>query len=64
METSFANVIVLRTDVTWYNNNNSRPVIQLVGQGTAEIFQNGKYIRGTWVRTHNATMADDFASQP
>ena len=29
--TSYANVIVIRTSVTWYNNNASRPVIQLVG---------------------------------
>lgn len=60
--TSYANVIVLRTNVTWYNNAQQRPVIQLVGQGTADIFQNGKYIRGTWVRTHDAAQADEFAS--
>lgn len=60
---SYSNVIVMRTDVTWFNNNNSRPVIQTVGQGVAEIFQNGKYIRGTWVRSHDAKQADDFASQ-
>lgn len=47
-QTEYANVIVLRTEVTWYNNAPQRPVIQLVGQGVAEIFQNGKYIRGTW----------------
>ena len=64
MSTNFANVIVMRTDVSWFNNNNSRPVIQTVGQGVAEIFQNGKYIRGTWVRSHSAKEADDFASQP
>lgn len=63
MSTTYANVIVVRTEVTWQNNNAARPVIQLVGQGTAEIFQNGKYIRGTWVRTHNAKNADDFDSQ-
>ena len=63
MSTSYSNVIVMRTDVTWFNNNNSRPVIQTVGQGVAEIFQNGKYIRGTWVRSHNENQADDFDSQ-
>ena len=63
MPTSYANVIIIRTDVSWYNNNASRPVIQLVGQGTAEIFQNGKYIRGTWVRSHSDKQADDFKSQ-
>ncbi|MBQ2991526.1 MAG: DUF3048 C-terminal domain-containing protein, partial [Clostridia bacterium] len=63
MDTSFANVIVLRTDVSWYNGAAQRPVIQLVGQGTAEIFQNGKYIRGTWVRSH-AVKADEVKSLP
>ena len=62
MDTAYANVIVLRTDVSWYNGATQRPVIQLVGQGTAEIFQNGKYIRGTWVRSHSASQADDVAS--
>lgn len=36
-QTECANVIVLRTDVSWYNNAPQRPVIQLVGQGVAEI---------------------------
>ena len=34
-QTEYANVIVLRTEVTWYNNAPQRPVIQLVGQGVA-----------------------------
>ena len=63
MATAYANVIIMRTDVSWFNNNNSRPVIQTVGQGVAEIFQNGKYIRGTWVRSHSDKEADDFDSQ-
>ncbi len=42
-----------------------RPVIQLVGQGVAEIFQNGnKYIRGTWARTHDGKTGDDAKSLP
>ena len=61
-QTEYANVIVLRTEVTWYNNATQRPVIQLVGQGVAEIFQNGKYIRGTWVRTHDGKTGDDVKS--
>ncbi len=61
MSCSYANVIVMRTDVSWYNNAPHRPVIQLVGEGTAEIFQNGKYIRGKWIRSH-ADTADEFAS--
>lgn len=61
MTCSYANVIVLRTNVSWYNNAPQRPVIQYVGEGVAEIFQNGKYIRGKWVRSH-ANTADDFQS--
>ncbi|MBO5568080.1 MAG: DUF3048 C-terminal domain-containing protein, partial [Clostridia bacterium] len=46
----YSNVIVLYTRVDWYNGAQSRPVIRLIGQGTADIFQNGKWIRGSWVR--------------
>ena len=53
--TSFANVIVIRTNVSFMNNNPSRPVIRLNGQGVCEIFQNGHYIRGTWVRNCSET---------
>ena len=67
MTLTYANVIVLRTNVSWYNNNPSRPVIQLVGQGTAEIFQDGKYIRGTWARgassSPDANNLSDLASR-
>ena len=67
MNLTYANVIVLRTNVSWYNNNPARPVIPLVGQGTAEIFQNGKYIRGTWARgasrTPDANNLSDLASR-
>ena len=27
---------------------------QMTGSGTAEIFQNGRYVRGAWVRTDAA----------
>ena len=47
---TFANVIIMRTDVSWYRNNPQRPVIKMTGQGQAEIFMDGRYIRGTWVR--------------
>ena len=47
---AYANVLILRTDVSWASGNPSRPVIRLNGQGVCEIFQNGKYIRGAWVR--------------
>lgn len=63
MTLSYANVIVLRTDVSWYNNNPSRPVVQLVGQGSAEIFQNGKYIRGYWTRAKGQGKADSLDPQ-
>ena len=53
--TSFANVIVIRTNVSFMNGNPSRPVIRLNGQGVCEIFQNGHYIRGTWVRNCSET---------
>ena len=46
----FANVVVVHTEVGWYNGNNSRPVVRMLGQGTADIFQSGKWIRGSWVR--------------
>ena len=56
---AYANVIVLRTDVSWFNGNSSRPVIRLNGEGVCEIFQNGRYIRGTWVRdcTENSKLS-------
>lgn len=63
MTLSFANVIFLRTNVTWYNNASQRPVVKLTGQGTADIFQNGKYIRGSWVRSNDSHTADEVASQ-
>ena len=47
---TYANVIVMRTDVSWYRNNPSRPIVKLTGQGVADFFMNGRYIRGSWVR--------------
>ena len=52
---AYANVIVIRTDISWASGNPSRPVIRLNGQGVCEIFQNGKYIRGTWARNCTET---------
>lgn len=52
---SYANVLVIRTDISWASGNPSRPVIRLNGQGVCEIFQNGRYIRGTWARDCTAT---------
>ena len=61
----YANVIILYSQVTWFNGNASRPVIRLIGQGTADIFQNGKWIRGKWVRGRapGETNASDVATQ-
>ena len=62
VQCSYANVLVVRTDISWYRNYPSRPVVQLVGQGTLEVFQNGRYIRGTWVRAkdNNASDSEDL----
>lgn len=48
---SFANLIIQRTKVTYYNDDPARPVTVDVGSGNADIFIGGKYIPGTWVRT-------------
>lgn len=45
----FANVIVLRTKLKW-NSGYMYLSDHLVGSGVAEIFQNGKYVRGAWTR--------------
>ncbi len=47
---TFSNVIVLRVQFGWERGNvflNDH----MVGSGSAEIFQNGRYVRGAWVRT-------------
>ena len=44
-----ANVIVIRTRMS-YEKNYIYLYKHLVGSGSAEIFQNGKYVRGAWVR--------------
>lgn len=45
----FANVVVIRTRFS-YEKNYIYLYRHLVGSGAAEIFQNGKYIRGAWIR--------------
>lgn len=47
---TFANVIVLRIQFGWERGNVFLKD-HLVGSGSAEIFQNGRYVRGAWVRT-------------
>lgn len=56
-EVRVANVIVLRTSITWKGNPGA--VIELVGQGTCEIFSNGRYQRGTWVRASSKKAKED-----
>lgn len=46
---TFANVIVLRVPFSW-NSGYVYLKNHLVGSGVAEIFQNGKYVRGAWFR--------------
>ncbi|MBQ1860914.1 MAG: DUF3048 C-terminal domain-containing protein [Clostridia bacterium] len=46
---TFANVIVLRVKFSWEKNYVFLRK-HLVGSGTAEIFQDGRYIRGAWTR--------------
>ena len=45
----FANVIVIRTRLS-YEKNYIYLYQHLTGSGCAEIFQNGKYVRGAWIR--------------
>ena len=45
----FSNVVVIRTRFS-YEKNYIYLFKHLVGSGAAEIFQNGKYVRGAWVR--------------
>lgn len=58
----FANVIIIRTSITSQTNNASRVMIQTFGQGPCEIFQNGKYVRGTWVQSDNPQKANEYNS--
>ena len=46
---TFANVIIIRTRLS-YEYNYIYMTKHMAGSGTAEIFQNGKYVRGAWIR--------------
>lgn len=48
---SFSNVIVQRTEVTFYHGIPDRPLTVNIGSGNADIFIGGRYIPGYWVRT-------------
>lgn len=56
---TFSNLILLRTDITWKGNPGA--VIPLIGQGVCDIFINGYYQRGTWVRA-GSKKADEASS--
>ena len=45
----FANVIVIRAGMS-YDKNYIYMTHHMAGSGAAEIFQNGRYVRGAWVR--------------
>ncbi len=46
-----SNVIVQYVEITYVNNNASRPVVQMMGNGPIDAFIDGQHIRGTW--THS-----------
>ncbi|MDR2504990.1 MAG: DUF3048 domain-containing protein [Oscillospiraceae bacterium] len=46
-----ANVIVQRQKLTYYNGTSSRPIYEVVGEGEADIFIDGQFIRGKWIRS-------------
>ena len=48
---SFSNLIIQRTNVTYFEGVAERPVTDLIGSGNADIFMGGRYIPGYWVRT-------------
>ena len=48
---SFSNLIIQRTDVTFYHGISDRPLTVNIGSGNADIFIGGRYIPGYWVRT-------------
>lgn len=58
---AFTNVIIQWTELT-FNGQASAPMLTLLGQGNAEIFQNGRYIPGYWVR-ENALARTVFYDQ-
>jgi hypothetical protein len=48
---SFANLIIQRTTLSFYDNDGARPVTMNIGSGNADIFTGGRYIKGFWMRT-------------
>lgn len=48
---SFSNLIIQRTEVTFYHGISDRPLTENIGSGNADIFIGGRYIPGYWART-------------
>ncbi len=48
---SFANLIIQRTKVTFYQGRHDSPMTVNIGSGNADIFVGGRYIPGYWMRT-------------
>jgi hypothetical protein len=48
---SFSNLIIQRTEVTFYHGISDRPLTVNIGSGNADIFIGGRYIPGYWMRT-------------
>ena len=48
---SFSNLIIQRTEVTFYRGKSDSPMTVNIGSGNADIFIGGRYIPGYWVRT-------------
>lgn len=48
---SFSNLIIQRTNVSFYHGISDRPLTVNIGSGNADIFIGGRYIPGYWVRT-------------
>ena len=46
----YANIIVMRTRLTWNVDSMSPLLPDVIGQGAAEIFTAGRYIPGAWAR--------------
>lgn len=46
----YANIIVMRTRLTWNVDSMSPLLPDVIGQGAAEIFTGGRYIPGAWAR--------------
>ncbi len=48
---SFSNLIIQRTQVTYFDGVAERPMTKNIGSGNADIFMGGRYIPGYWMRT-------------